>query len=134
MGLVTTAEIGRVVKHFVANNESYEILDANGGGTWSAGGCYLLAFALHKKFKLPLYALFGSNRPNGMICNQHVVVKSGQFFIDADGTQAKQSLLRRWSKEEGFSGIIVPYDPAGDCDPVICSRRNIARVIKMLGA
>jgi RNA:NAD 2'-phosphotransferase (TPT1/KptA family)/8-oxo-dGTP pyrophosphatase MutT (NUDIX family) len=93
---LTPIELGRAVQKFCASNESYAILDSSraSGGTWSAGGCYILAEAVQKEFGGELYAVVADEAV------QHIVVKYGGLFIDADGASREALLLHRMESVE----------------------------------
>jgi hypothetical protein len=74
---------------------------------WAAGGCWLLARALHEWIGKPselwaVYSEVGSDvlRPDRI--PQHVVLRIGDCFLDGDGASTEKQLLDRWEKVEGL--------------------------------
>ena len=102
-------DIGTAVKKFTSSNASFTtILDKTDaqGSTWSAGGCWILADAVQKKFGGELYSVTDKNQ------TQHIVTKIGDKFIDADGVSTKSELLNRMKTAEGHANPkLEPLDP-----------------------
>ncbi len=100
--------LGRAVRQYCQSEDSYAVLDATGaeGGTWTSGGCWILAEAVAKGFGGRVYCLvgtpegFGEETPSGVPSPQHFVAKVGHLFIDADGASTEKTLLHRWEKVE----------------------------------
>jgi len=63
------------------------------------GGCYALAKALWKILGGELYSLSGINL-KGARQAEHVVLKLGAVYWDADGCSTKGAFLKRWQEEE----------------------------------
>ena len=83
------------------SDEGYGIIDQHGGGdTWTAGSCYPLARALVERLGGELWGVYSSDDYGaaGQV-PQHVVVRKGDLFFDADGPQTRDRLLRRWTTE-----------------------------------
>lgn len=86
--------------HKVArSNESYTVLP---DGIWLEGGCGIFARAIQKAVEnvygvdTCLYALRGGKQ--GMI--QHILVRIGVCYYDADGRSTERELLERWENLE----------------------------------
>lgn len=79
-------------------NEAYEILDSAPeltGSTWSAGGCYLLARALQRIYGGKLVTVYNVHGQP-----QHVAVQLGNMYLDADGLQTGDKLLKTMREDE----------------------------------
>lgn len=83
--------------------EVWAVLPDPGTYTWTAGGCWILAQALHQWLgeKSSLQAL--KNRGDDEV--EHVVVKVGSCYLDGDGAWDKLGLLTFYKEE----GIKHPY-------------------------
>jgi hypothetical protein len=83
--------------------EVWEILPKD-WGTWVAGGCRILAEALHGWIgpRSSMWALKGSRYHNV----NHVVVRVGDCYLDGDGASTERALLKRW---EEFELVPDPY-------------------------
>jgi hypothetical protein len=66
--------------------------------TWLAGGCWLLAEALHAWIgpRSSMWSLMGSQYHNV----NHVVIRVGNCYLDGDGASTERELLKRWENEE----------------------------------
>ena len=112
--------LGRRVRQFLQTDAAYRILDDEVGGTWSAGGCWVLAKALTALIDAPLVAVW--NEIDGSTVQHHVVVQlSENCYLDADGTQSGETLLRKMARVEL---IRDPY--LAEFDPVVARRGQIA--------
>jgi uncharacterized protein YeaC (DUF1315 family) len=93
------------LKKALSTPEAYAILDdAIGSGTWSAGGCLLLAKAL--KILFPdgiILTLFGHTKEQKEAIPQHVVLSLNGKLIDADGISTHDQMIKRWEKLEGVT-------------------------------
>jgi hypothetical protein len=101
------------------SNEAYALLDRHPeieGSTWTAGGCWVLAEALHNMVpKSELVAVMSNGRP------QHVLVKWKGRYWDADGSSSKAELLDRWEHEESVaSPYVESFDPADAWGGLVC--------------
>lgn len=90
---------GADVKKTFADNAAYKLLDRTpaAGSTWTAGGCWLLADALHALGGGDLWAVVDVRG-----VPHHVVVKHGDAYWDADGVSSEATILRR-ARAEGTS-------------------------------
>jgi len=82
----------------ILTNEAYQILDSDPeltGSTWSAGGCYLLARALHRIYGGKLVTVYNVQRQP-----QHVALQLGNMYLDADGLQTGDKLLKTMREDE----------------------------------
>lgn len=107
-------DLGRKIKKATtSNNASYGILDSHHdthGSTWQAGGCGILAHALHKH--LPGSKLVDvHNKDTGR--TEHVAVHHGDHIYDASGATPAKSFLARYKKREGLQGNheLTSHDP-----------------------
>ena len=108
--------LGRKIKAATTgDNDSYKILDSHPhtkGSTWQAGGCGVLAHALHKH--LPGSKLIDvHNKKTGH--TEHVAVQHGEHVYDANGATPEKHYLKRFAKREMKSHHdleMTPHDPA----------------------
>lgn len=110
-------EFDRELRRVLASRAAFRILDSYYPGlTWTEGGCRLLGEAL-----LIFFRARGLRASMRCICSQveppdwiedHVVVKVGDRYLDADGVRGEEELLDGWSMEER-SGA-----PTKICKPV----------------
>lgn len=92
--------LGERVARWTETNESYDLLDGNSstaGGTWTAGGCAVLAGAL--KVLHPSLKIWGLFDGDGNL--QHVVASTPEgLVLDAEGAVTPAALLKRWQTRE----------------------------------
>ena len=108
--------LGRKLKaSTTGDNDSYKILDSHPhtkGSTWQAGGCGVLAHALHKR--MPGSKLVDvHNKKTGH--TEHVAVHHGDHVYDADGATPAKHYLKNFAKREMKSHHdleLTPHDPA----------------------
>lgn len=93
--------LGRRLKAWCRSPTSYAILDASpaGGGTWTAGGCAILAVALARLGLGTLRVVVGRTG-SGPAQPQHWVVQVPGGFLDADGFSTGPKLLARMRDDE----------------------------------
>lgn len=96
----TAKNTGAAIRKFTRSGEAYELLDRGPGGTWTAGGCALLAAALSKAGIGILTVLDGSGHGSDLRKAQHWLVQVPGGYIDADGFSTGAELLRRWKNDE----------------------------------
>lgn len=107
------------IKRILRQDDAFELLDATcaSGGTWTAGGCLILARALHEMIPgAEIWAVMGRIDPSRTIERldypskpHHAVVKVGNKFLDADGWSTEEQLIHRWEDEEGLLDVeLVP--------------------------
>lgn len=88
-------------RRVIRNNTLYKIFDRTYQCGPLDGGCYSMAAALQRVFGTgQLYTLVG----NGIA--QHVLLKMGNYYLDADGISTEKALIVRWIK---FEGLKTPY-------------------------
>jgi hypothetical protein len=93
-----TLRLGRALRRYLASERAYTLLDASSlrGSTWTAGGCWALAQALHHLLDgSRLVALVDASG-----VHQHVLVQLGDFYLDADGASTELAVERRWARRE----------------------------------
>jgi hypothetical protein len=99
--------VGHSIRIFVASNASYAILDAKDGGTWSAGGCGILAFAVYRilgKRKAKIIAIAKDG------CLQHLGVAIDGRVLDANGvTKDPNRWLANFERDEDISDCVLYY-------------------------
>jgi 8-oxo-dGTP pyrophosphatase MutT (NUDIX family)/GNAT superfamily N-acetyltransferase len=94
------------LKAYCNSGRAYKILGDE--GTFQAGGCYLLADALTRHLGPGAEMVgIGSSR-NPM---EHVVVKVGPHYLDADGLHSEKQMLHKMKTVEGLpEPRIVPFN------------------------
>lgn len=94
--------IGRRLRAWCRSPASYTLLDASpaAGGTWTAGGCALLAVALAGMNVGFLRVVDGRSYKGGRVQPQHWVVQVPGGFLDADGFSTGPRLLARLQHQE----------------------------------
>ena len=109
-------EIGRRLKDFCGTVSSYRLLDGSSarGGTWTAGGCLILAHAMHvmlsAKGEKTKVAILKNKVPQHAVCVVRLSNGADAFF-DGDGISRRDGLLRRWLEEEDVApplSIVFP--------------------------
>ncbi len=118
--------VGRALRRLAYSNESYALLP---DGTWNAGGCWTLAAAF-KSWAGPRAELVSVSSTRN--ATEHVVVKVGDTYYDADGAQTRASLLRKMEKVERLPAPnLEPFhrSRAGD---IKCSRSAVTKLERML--
>lgn len=106
-------------KMIVRNNVLYGMfLEATGAGPLD-GGCLVMATALQAIKGGDLYSVVGKTREQALPSANHVVLRVGNVYWDADGPSTEKALLRRWEKEEGLENpTLRPFkdgDVPGTC-------------------
>ena len=70
------------LKSILDSEEAYAILDKYIGGTWTEGGCAILAAALSKYYDFPIWVIFNPQKGTA----EHFVVQVGRYkYLDYDG-------------------------------------------------
>ena len=125
------------LRRILSSHEAYAIL-GNEVDTWLAGGCQLLAEALkqvfpegeiqcvysHPKFspadEAKIKAAGEWDQVVSAVGPDHCVFRLGNQYLDGDGVQTEQQLLKTWCDKEGLvQPRIGPYDRQNDwyCPP-----------------
>lgn len=73
------------------------------GGTWTAGGCWLLAAAL-ARWAQPRGEVVALARPNPV---EHVVFRLGGWHFDGHGAATRRELIARWRGDEALRGATM---------------------------
>jgi hypothetical protein len=94
---IQARDLGRAIRRAVKSDEAYAILGKH--GTWTAGGCWILAAAL--KRLLGRRSRLAVVRRGEEPVAQHILVELDGVFLDADGASTEEQLLRRWRDLEG---------------------------------
>jgi hypothetical protein len=122
-------KIGEVVRKVAESDEAYRVLP---DGTWLAGGCGIFARAIQKAVRsvygveASLYALRGGKQ--GMV--QHVLVRIGDHYYDAEGRSGEEELLFRWEYLELIEDSRV--EPLGSWPEYIMQKEIASRFIAEL--
>lgn len=91
----------------IRNNVLYKIFNDQIQAGPLDGGCWAMAVALQKIFGTgKMYTLVGNGIP------QHVVLKMGNYYLDADGISTEKALIARWMKYEHLeTPYLRPFHP-----------------------
>jgi hypothetical protein len=108
-------KIGTRLKARLNSKEAYEILDRYIGGTWTEGGCCLLAKTLNRLVPGKIITLYGKNSYGifrGIFRDQHVLLEvKPSYYLDGDGFSSKETIIKRWNLEESITNIeLREYD------------------------
>lgn len=97
--------VGRRLRAFLRSRRAYAVLGPK-GGDWSGGGCWLLAAALARVLRggAGVRGVWGYR--DGFHGQQHAVVQVGSCYLDGDGGQTAEQLLR---KMRTLERIKAPY-------------------------
>jgi hypothetical protein len=122
----------RDLKKILNSNEAYSILDSSpgAGGTWTAGGCCILANAL--KEYCPggeIHVVF--NEEWGQA--EHFVYKTKQGYIDGAGIHSAPVLMRQMKELEGIKQriSIKPYQRGMRAPGVPCTRQTAHKLAEL---
>ena len=91
--------IGNAARRVAGSARSYDVLPS---GTWLEGGCGIFARAIQKAIRssygvsVNLCALRGGE----LEMVQHILVRIGDCYYDADGMSTEEELLERWENLE----------------------------------
>lgn len=124
-------ELQRRLKR-LQSEEAYALLDRHpeiSGSTWTAGGCWVLAEALHNMLpKSELVAVMSAGRP------EHILVKWKGSYWDADGGSSEEEVLERWEFEEGVeSPYIEPFEESDAWGGLVCPVAAVRETQQLLG-
>jgi len=130
---------GRDLKHWLYDpNGAWTILP-EGWPSWVAGGCWILARALHEWIGKgsevwAIYSEIGSDIREPNIIPQHLVVKVGDCFLDGDGASNEKELLDRWENDEGLRYPELRPAKIEDLDEVMieCPAAEVKELVKAL--
>jgi hypothetical protein len=104
--------LSKQLKKMMSTREAYEILDSSSqtvGSTWSAGGCAVLAYALHKILpESQIIDIVNTQTRN----TEHVAVVYQNRVYDANGSVAAADFVDRFKKQELISADLkmVPHN------------------------
>jgi len=102
------------LKGILDSDEAYAILDNYAGGTWTEGGCAILAFVLSKIYNVPVWVLYNTRKEIA----EHFVVQVGENkYMDYDGIH--DNMLKDFKENELIYDplLLKPYSketPVGD--------------------
>lgn len=100
---------GRDYHEVVQDNDAYAILDETGiGDTWTQGGCTTYACALQQEIGGDLYTVGTHDSA------EHVVLRRGNRYYDADGVSSEEELKARWAELLFVSPEDVELEPMPD--------------------
>ena len=100
---MTNREFGNKLRRALMSNAAYQILGTE--GTWASGGCLILANSLIMVLGLSpedRYSIVDASNLGYELYTEHVVIASGNGFLDADGFSTELTLLQRWRQQEGL--------------------------------
>ena len=123
---------GNKLKRFLASKKMYDILGEE-GGTWTAGGCWILAEALHSWLG-PGSELVAVGSSVNKVEHVAVRVEDGYFYyyLDGDGFQTEEEFLRKMRELERISDpFIHQFDPR-DVTEIPCPLISVKRVVEAL--
>lgn len=103
----------KIVKATKKDNDSYKILDNHPkteGSTWAAGGCGILAHALHKHLSGSRIVDIHNHRTGN---TEHVAVQHGEHIYDSDGKHPVKNFINKYKKLENIKDDLEmrPHDP-----------------------
>ena len=116
------------------SNEAFEIIDSDedlSGSDWTAGACYPLALALNEIYGGELVVIKADARV------QHVMVKIGDKYLDADGLQDEETKLKNFEldsnrlKNKWNNPVIAEYKPE-ECSGLGKGSKETIEKIKQL--
>lgn len=103
-------EVFFLPESFVKNDRLYDLFMNQIGSGPLDGGCYAMAMGLKNVYGGELVTLEGRSRESKAVQGQHVLLKKGDRYIDADGVASEQEVLNRWHKEERIiNPVLRPY-------------------------
>lgn len=116
---------------WLESNDAYKLLDSGkaNGGTWCAGGCAILAFAINKHLGYPVYVLYDDNKKQ----IEHFVVKSKEgTYIDCDGKH--NDIIGDFIEREYYDGdlSIMEYDDTMDAGEIPIDHNTIDKLVEVL--
>jgi hypothetical protein len=120
-------DFGKRLRNYLNTDAAYAILGPD--GTWTAGGCWLLAAALAPLLDAPLVGVWSVVQATPVL--QHVVLQlDDDCFLDADGVQTERALLRRMVQEEMLvEPFIAPFNPdAARASDIRCPAVSVRRL------
>jgi len=122
--------IGKLARRVAKSDASYAILDEEvGGGTWTAGGCWLFAATLQDVVgRGDLFAIYEGEE--GRV--EHVVLRlpSG-LYVDADGLSTADRLVARSIREGVKRPVLARFDLSRANDIGSCPATGRARLAKL---
>jgi len=112
------------------SDQAYEILDKYAGGTWTAGGCAILATALAKIHNAPIWVIF--NQKKNVV--EHFVVKIGRHkFMDYDGIH--NNIIKDFRENEMVYDdplVLMPYTKRMPISDIIMNNQAAKEVMIMI--
>jgi hypothetical protein len=122
---------GKLLKRLMCSNEAFDILGDI--VSWNSGGCWILAEALRRFIgdQATIVAI-----ADDRCQHQHIVVKVGNLYYDADGESNEGRLLHRWMDYERLRNPrIVGFDPELAADLEIpCEEELVTQVYNLLNS
>lgn len=131
-GGIISNNIGPQIKKLISSNKAYEILDADKeleGSTWAAGGCYVLARAIHKLYGGKLVFI-----KDGSGIAQHVMVKFGDKYLDSDGLQTATQKIKTSKQELVNRPTITEFNITELGAIGIGSEQTVNKILKLLSS
>lgn len=119
--------LGSTLNSVLNTEEAYEILGDN--GTWTYGGCLLLARTL-KRFigDKAIICAMGDD----LCAHGHAIVKYGKYYLDGDGISNESQLIRRWTIFELRPNPRIVEFNANLCSDWLWSQRQENALFELL--
>jgi len=122
------------LKHILDSKEAYRILDNSEaeGGTWMAGGCAILAFALRKLYGYEVYVIFNDDKNN----SEHFLAKDSQhYYWDYDGKhQIDKEYMKEYKEDEMIEGNLrlIKWNPQIKSEGIPIDHIAIAELVELI--
>ena len=105
-------DLSKKLKKAMASAEAYSILDsdpATAGSTWQAGGCGVLAYALHQYLPESTLVDIVNTKTN---LTEHVAVEYQNRIYDANGSAPSAAYVDQYRKQENIRDEVklVPHN------------------------
>jgi hypothetical protein len=122
------------IRKIIDSEEAYAILDNSkaNGGTWCAGGCAILAYALNIAYGLPVYIIYNHT----LNYAEHFGVKTpNNTYVDCDGEQ--REWLRNFRRKDFYLHpeqklSIMPYSNKINIPDIVIDMEASQKLAKLL--
>lgn len=125
---------GEKLIEILASDEAYAILDRSVGGSWLAGGCLLLARSLKRLLPGSCLVIMHGRVGEGVGGPQHCVLSHRGLYVDANGIQTEEDLLRHWRDEEGVERPFLRPHGGEDLGEIISDEGSEKDLAALLAA
>ncbi|MDG6989575.1 MAG: hypothetical protein JRN21_09710 [Nitrososphaerota archaeon] len=95
----TRMTVETAIHNVVTSNESFKVLPR---GTWTAGGCGILADAILKIWSYAGAGLYTVTDMKTGVAH-HILVHMGRYYYDGNGKSTRAQLLKYWKYKEGLA-------------------------------